>query len=115
MAKMLKNKDIWAMSGKERKDKVEELRNELMHERGTAAMGGALRSPGKVRALRTSIARVLTIENQSIRIESSKKEKKARAERAAAAKDAPKKMVATKSEAKDEKKPAKAAKKGGRR
>jgi len=115
MAKMLKNKDIWAMSGKERKDKVEELRNELMHERGTAAMGGALRSPGKVRALRTSIARVLTIENQSLRIESSKKEKKARAERSAAAQEAAKKAVPTMPAAKSVKRPATIAKKGGRR
>ncbi len=83
MGKQLKNKEIWAMSPKDRDSKVEELRNELMHERAVGAMGGALRSPGKVRALRTSIARVLTIQNQARRIDAAKAEKKAREERAA--------------------------------
>jgi len=41
--------------------KLSELRNELMHERGVAAMGGAPPNPGKIRALRKNIARILTI------------------------------------------------------
>ena len=41
--------------------KLEELKRELMHERGVAAMGGSPPSPGKIRQLRTSIARMLTI------------------------------------------------------
>jgi hypothetical protein len=32
-----------------------------MHERGIAAMGGAPSSPGKIRALRTNVARIHTI------------------------------------------------------
>jgi len=32
-----------------------------MHERGVAAMGGAPPSPGKIRAVRRNIARILTI------------------------------------------------------
>jgi len=32
-----------------------------MHERGVAAMGGAPPNPGKIRALRKNIARILTI------------------------------------------------------
>lgn len=57
----LKSKEIREMSGNERKDKLYELRNELMHEQGIAAMGGAPTNPGKIRALRISIARMLTI------------------------------------------------------
>ncbi|NIM89445.1 MAG: 50S ribosomal protein L29 [Candidatus Aminicenantes bacterium] len=49
------------MSKEEREAKLKELRNELMHERGVAAMGGAPPNPGKIRALRTSVARLLTI------------------------------------------------------
>ncbi len=41
--------------------KLTELRDELMHERGVAAMGGAPPNPGKIRALRKNIARILTI------------------------------------------------------
>ena len=41
--------------------KLTELRDELMHERGVAAMGGAPPNPGKIRLLRKNIARILTI------------------------------------------------------
>ncbi len=58
---LVKSKEIREMSADEREDKLKELRNELMHERGVAAMGGAPPNPGKIRALRTSIARMLTI------------------------------------------------------
>lgn len=57
----LKTKEIRELAGQERKDKLYELRNELMHEQGIAAMGGAPTNPGKIRALRISIARMLTI------------------------------------------------------
>ncbi len=49
------------MDEKARAEKLKELRNELMHERGVAAMGGAPPSPGKIRAVRRNIARILTI------------------------------------------------------
>ncbi|WP_455391451.1 50S ribosomal protein L29 [[Eubacterium] cellulosolvens] len=57
----LKTKEIREMTEVERKDKLYELRNELMHEQGIAAMGGAPTNPGKIRALRISIARMLTV------------------------------------------------------
>ena len=38
------------MDEKARVAKLKELRSELMHERGVAAMGGAPPSPGKIRA-----------------------------------------------------------------
>ncbi len=58
---LLRTKDIRAMDPDARSKKLYELREELMHERGVAAMGGAPPSPGKIRALRTNIARILTI------------------------------------------------------
>jgi large subunit ribosomal protein L29 len=58
---VLKPKEIREMDAQERKDKLYELRNELMREQGIAAMGGAPTNPGKIRALRISIARLLTI------------------------------------------------------
>ncbi len=57
----LKTKEIREMNPKERNEKLYELRTELMHEKGIAAMGGAPTNPGKIRALRISIARLLTI------------------------------------------------------
>jgi len=57
----LKIKDIREMSPEEREKKLKELREELMHERGVAAMGGSPPNPGKIRQLRKSISRLLTV------------------------------------------------------
>lgn len=61
---LLKAEEIREMSESEREDKLKELRDELLHERGQAAMGGAPESPGRIRALRKSIARLLTVMNE---------------------------------------------------
>ncbi len=58
---LLKTKDIRDMRPEDRIIKLQELKDELMHERGVAAMGGAPASPGKIRALRTNVARMHTI------------------------------------------------------
>jgi large subunit ribosomal protein L29 len=58
---LLKTDRIRELSPKERKDKITELRNELLRERGISAMGGAPPSPGKIKALRTNIARIVTV------------------------------------------------------
>jgi len=49
------------MSSEERRKKLLELRNELMEEYGRASMGGSPPSPGRIRYLRKSVARLLTI------------------------------------------------------
>ena len=58
---LLRTKEIRAMDAETIAKKLTELRDELMHERGVAAMGGAPPNPGKIRALRKNIARILTI------------------------------------------------------
>ena len=58
---VLKAKEIREFNSEERRKKLEELKRELMHERGVAAMGGSPPSPGKIRRIRTSISRILTI------------------------------------------------------
>src|SRR2546426_187189 len=58
---LLRTKEIRAMDADTIAKKLTELRDELMHERGVAAMGGAPPNPGKIRALRKNIARILTI------------------------------------------------------
>ena len=60
----LKMKEIRAMSADERNQKLKELRDELMHERGVSAMGGAPANPGAIRSLRTDIARILTVQKE---------------------------------------------------
>ena len=60
----LKAAEIREMSADERNQKLKELRDELMHERGVSAMGGAPSNPGAIRALRTDIARILTVQRE---------------------------------------------------
>ncbi len=60
----LKTADIRNMSVEERNQKLKELRDELMHERGVSAMGGAPSSPGAIRALRINDARILTVQKE---------------------------------------------------
>ena len=58
---VLKAKEIREFTPEERREKLSELKSELMHERGVAAMGGSPPSPGKIRQLRMNIAKILTI------------------------------------------------------
>ena len=58
---VLTAKEIRDFTVEERAEKLKELKEELMHERGVSAMGGSPPSPGKIRQLRMSIARILTI------------------------------------------------------
>jgi large subunit ribosomal protein L29 len=57
----LKPKEIRQMTPEERNEKLKELKEDLMHERGISAMGGSSPSPGKIRQIRQSIARIHTI------------------------------------------------------
>ena len=58
---VLKSKEIRGFTPEERRKKLTELKSELMHERGVAAMGGSPPSPGKIRQIRMEIAKLLTI------------------------------------------------------
>jgi large subunit ribosomal protein L29 len=58
---ILKAKEIREFTPEERREKLDELKSELMHERGIAAMGGSPPSPGKIRQLRKNISKILTI------------------------------------------------------
>ena len=58
---VLKTKEIREFTPEERRKKLSELKGELMHERGVAAMGGSPPSPGKIRQIRMEIAKLLTI------------------------------------------------------
>ncbi len=60
----IKPAEIRAMGQERAQAKLEELRVELMHERGVAAMGGAPTNTGKIRSLRKQVARLLTILNE---------------------------------------------------
>jgi len=58
---LLRMKEIREMTPEAREKKLKEIQDELLHERGVGAMGGAPHSPGQIRALRKNLARILTV------------------------------------------------------
>ena len=61
---MLSVGELRDMKLDERNERLNELRHELMQERGVQAMGGSTPNPGKIRTLRRQIARILTINRE---------------------------------------------------
>jgi len=57
----IKIKQLRTMNKDDLLKKYNELKEELMRERGISAMGGAPPSPGKIESLRRQIARIETI------------------------------------------------------
>lgn len=57
-------KELRELSDDDLKRRVSDAENDLLRERGVAAMGGAPPSPGRMRALRTNVARALTVLNE---------------------------------------------------
>ncbi|MCI4322676.1 MAG: 50S ribosomal protein L29 [Thermoplasmata archaeon] len=61
---LLRLKDLRALTDEELTRRIGEIENDLLRERGVAAMGGAPPSPGRMRKLRTNVARALTVESE---------------------------------------------------
>jgi large subunit ribosomal protein L29 len=61
---ILRIKDVRDMSSDERKEKVAELRTELARLRTMVEAGGSVDNPSRIRELRKTIARILTIETE---------------------------------------------------
>jgi large subunit ribosomal protein L29 len=62
---ILKYKEIEKMKKEELINKVKELRMELAKERSSAAVGGTVKNPGRLREIRRTIARIKTYLNQN--------------------------------------------------
>jgi large subunit ribosomal protein L29 len=58
---LLRMRDLRELTEEDLRTKIAEIENDLLRERGIAAMGGAPPSPGRMRALRTNVARALTV------------------------------------------------------
>jgi large subunit ribosomal protein L29 len=59
---ILRLKDIRDMSSEKRKEKVTEFRTELARLKTMVEAGGSIDNPTRIRELRKTIARILTIE-----------------------------------------------------
>ncbi len=61
---ILKSKDIRSMKDADLEKQLKDLRNDLLKQRAITATGGAPESPGRIRELRRTIARILTIQKE---------------------------------------------------
>jgi len=61
---IMRLKEIRGMSSEERTKKLTELRTELSRLKTMISAGGAVENPTRIRELRKTIARILTIENE---------------------------------------------------
>ena len=57
----LRPRDIRDMSEAEREKRLVELRTELSNQRAILASGGAVENTGKIKTLRKTIARIMTV------------------------------------------------------
>lgn len=64
---ILRTKEIREMSDEQIEKQLKDLRNELLKERAITATGGAPENPGRIRELRRTIARILTIQKEEKR------------------------------------------------
>jgi large subunit ribosomal protein L29 len=69
---ILRVKDIRAMSSEERRKKIAELRTELVRLKTMVKAGGSVDNPSRIRELRKTIARILTIETEERRVKEKK-------------------------------------------
>jgi len=61
---ILRMDEIRDLDDEERKDRVQELRTELIKIRTMIKAGGSVENPGRVKALKKTIARILTVINE---------------------------------------------------
>ncbi|HDH06913.1 MAG TPA: 50S ribosomal protein L29 [Thermoproteales archaeon] len=60
----LKAKDIRKMSPEERRERLRELRIELIRLRGMLASGSPVENPNRIKEIKRTIARILTVERE---------------------------------------------------
>ncbi|MEM1530072.1 MAG: 50S ribosomal protein L29 [Candidatus Bathyarchaeia archaeon] len=61
---ILRMKEIRNMSREEREKKLAELRSELARLRTMVKAGGAVEKPARIKEIRRTIARILTVNNE---------------------------------------------------
>lgn len=62
---ILRVKDIRKMNDADRSKRIAELRLEFAKERANIAIGANVTSPGRLKEIRKTIARVMTIQNET--------------------------------------------------
>jgi len=63
---ILRIREIRQMPAEERRKKLDEIRTELVRLKTTVASGGTVENPGRIQELKKTIARILTIEKETM-------------------------------------------------
>jgi large subunit ribosomal protein L29 len=61
---ILRSEEVRKMNPDERQDELDKLVMELIRERAVTSAGGAPESPGKIKEIRRTIARIKTIQTE---------------------------------------------------
>ena len=61
---IIRTKDIRKLDEKDRQKRINELRLEFAKERANIAIGANVTSPGRLKEIRKTIARVMTVQNE---------------------------------------------------
>ncbi|MBI2657852.1 50S ribosomal protein L29 [Candidatus Woesearchaeota archaeon] len=69
----MKQKELKAMNEQDLNSKVAELKKELMKTYSQIAIGTIPKSPGRVKEMKKTIAKIFTINNQKIRMKEEQK------------------------------------------
>ena len=64
---ILRVEDIRKMNATEQSEELDKLKMELIRERAIASAGGAPESPGRIREIRRTVARIKTIQKELIK------------------------------------------------
>ena len=73
---IIRKRDLKNMTSGDVDKKLAELKMELSKQLGSVEIGGTVKSPGKIKEIRKTIARLLTIKSQMIKKEKIKEVKK---------------------------------------
>jgi large subunit ribosomal protein L29 len=61
---IVRMKDVRKWTPEELEKKLDEYRSELLEQRVLQGLGGAIENPGRIREIRKTIARILTVTNE---------------------------------------------------
>lgn len=64
----LRIKDLRKQSDEDLEKRLNQLKLELLKERGNIEMGGNIKNPGKIKIMRRDIARILTLKKEKKKI-----------------------------------------------
>ena len=62
---LIRKREIRQMPPEERRKRIEELNNELVKLRTRVASGGTIENPGRIKMIRRTIARIMTIDREA--------------------------------------------------